>query len=61
MAYPEIKQGKGHSLPEAAPGRTYSSMLRNIHAFFSCNCMRWMRKSAIGSLLAASTIVLVLG
>lgn len=27
----------------------YSSKLRSIQAFFSCTCMRWVRRSSVGS------------
>ena len=33
----------------------FSSRLRNIQAFFSCTCMRWVSRSAVGSSRASST------
>ena len=45
----------GRSLGGALrPLTTQATMLRNIHAVFSCTCMRWVSRSAVGSSLAAS-------
>lgn len=33
----------------------YAIMARSIHAVFSCTCIRWVSRSAVGSSLAAST------
>src|SRR5690606_42154695 len=49
------EKGSAPPLGSPAPGGYFSSMLRSIHAVFSCTCMRWVSRTAVVSSLALST------